>query len=89
MITKLTFEDLFNWEEERCDLSKVSERKSDMWKCGGDLRFAKQFCDEKGIDFEAVKKLLNDAGGFCDCEVLFNSSIMINKNKKLPKIEVK
>ena len=40
--------------------------------CDHTLTFTKKWSEANGIDFNIIKTWLNEHGGFCDCEVLFN-----------------
>ena len=40
--------------------------------CKSDLHCVKDFCYNKKINFEKVKVVCEQFGGFCDCEVLLN-----------------
>ena len=40
--------------------------------CDGKLTIVKDFCDTNDLDFKKLEKKLNDGGGYCDCEVLYN-----------------
>ena len=41
-------------------------------KCDCTLRNTKAFCKTHNIEFSKVKPMLEEYGGFCDCEVLLN-----------------
>jgi hypothetical protein len=41
--------------------------------CDHTRRLTKQWIESRGHDVEAVFEWLDDNGGYCDCEVLFNS----------------
>jgi tetratricopeptide (TPR) repeat protein len=64
--------DLFAYLEKRCNLREENGRS--VWDCKNDLSFTKELCDKYGLDFNVVKKRLEDTGGYCDCEVLMNST---------------
>ena len=73
--------DLFAYLEKRCNLRQENGR--DVWDCRNDLSFTKEFCDKYGLDFDGVRKRLEDTGGFCDCEVLMNSSETIHDDETI------
>jgi hypothetical protein len=66
----MKYEELFAYIEEKCNFQGVDEDAT--WKCDGKLTFTKSFCKEHGLDFNKIKVRLNELGGNCDCEVLFN-----------------
>jgi hypothetical protein len=77
-----TFGKLAEWLEQKCDFHKDADKT--RWTCYGDLRFTKAFCSRNKLNFEAVKKLLEGTGEFCDCEVLFNCVERISEATFLP-----
>ena len=78
------FKDLVARLEKECNFHKEGE--TTRWTCRGTLFFTEQYCQENGADFSSVKALLEANGGFCDCEVLFNSVGKISGNTFLPRI---
>ncbi len=52
--------------------------------CSGNLKHVHQFCFETDVDFSAVESLLHSTGGCCDCEVMLNSMMRLNKDAELP-----
>jgi hypothetical protein len=71
----LTWGGLFAHVDKQCNFHYEGEKNADnfRWTCHHDLRFAKTFCEEKGVAWTQVKTRLHDTGGFCDCEILFNT----------------
>ena len=70
----VTFEELFKYLQTKCNFH--GEKPEDItWTCFGDLRFTRTFCEANVLEFESVKERLNGTGGYCDCEVLFNSTV--------------
>jgi len=76
---KLKWDNLFDYIHKKCNLREVKGKLT--WTCYGDLKFVKEFCNEYNLPFEKIKKRLNAAGGYCDCEVLLNSMAEIDKNE--------
>jgi len=54
--------------------------------CNGTLEYTKLFCDQTGLDFEFISKRLYETGGFCDCEVLMNSTLSIDREKEMSRL---
>ena len=52
--------------------------------CSGNLKHVHQFCYETDVDFGAVESLLQSTGGSCDCEVMLNSTMQLDKDTELP-----
>ena len=59
------------WERFVNDLAAIT---SDLGCDSHSLRLVKQLLEEKypDCDFESTEEFLQEHGGFCDCEVLFN-----------------
>jgi len=72
MTDDLQWDALFGFLEAKVNFRKVKSK--DTWTCDNQLTFTKEFCDANNLDFEKIKATLNTFGGFCDCEVLFNSA---------------
>lgn len=68
-----TYKDLFNYLDRKCKFH-LDKKDKLHWVCHGDLRFTEAFCKRHKLDFERVKHILQFFGGFCDCEVLFNTN---------------
>ena len=77
----MKYKKLFDYLEKKSNFRKV--KTEDTWTCYNDLRFTKQFCKENKLNFEELKKKLEDTGGFCDCEVLFNSAEKIKEDEEI------
>lgn len=54
--------------------------------CCDDLRYTEGFCEKHNLDFLKIKEILEETGGFCDCEVLLNSAFGINEEDKIPSV---
>ena len=81
-----TFGALFDYVEEKCNFheeGKGMEKKA-VWTCFHDLRFVKEYCVLVDVSFPAVQAVLGRAGGYCDCEVIFNSTEKIARDIPLP-----
>ena len=81
----MKWKDLFDFVEEKCNFHEKEEGNNDSltWTCYRDLRFVKEFCKKHKLNFKKIKKKLDKTGGFCDCEVLFNSVGRINGEEDL------
>ena len=77
---------LFNYVKKQCNfrLKNPNDKNSVTWNCDGKLTFVKNFAEANNLNFQAIKEKLNDTGGYCDCEVLFNSIHRIHGNCTLP-----
>jgi hypothetical protein len=71
-----TWDTLFAHVDEKCNFHYGGEETSDnfRWTCHHDLRFAKSFCNEHGVDWAQVKERLHATGGHCDCEIIWNTT---------------
>lgn len=76
MKNKITYLDLFRYLVELCDF-----KENGSWTCFGDLTFTAEFCIMHDLDFADAKKKLNKTGGYCDCEVLWNSKDRISPDE--------
>ena len=45
----------------------------DARRCDHSHHHARDWCERKGADWPAVQAWLRSTGGYCDCEVLFNT----------------
>ena len=83
----ITYGDLFDYLDNACDF-KQSEKgnpESITWICDSELTKTKEFCKIHDIDFSVVESRLESTGGYCDCEVLFNSADNILRSEVLKK----
>lgn len=78
---KMKYEKLYDYLRKKCNFRK--EKGKDTWTCFGDLRFVKEFCKKHNLNFKKIKERVEGTGGYCDCEVLFNSTEKINDNEVL------
>lgn len=53
------------------------------YPCDSTLRFTEQFCNENGVDFKRLKRVLEGIA-CCDCEVLMNATDEIMPGVPLP-----
>jgi len=87
VVEKMKYQELFDYLEGKCDFKEIknkSKAKKDYtWNCDCKLTFTKQFCKKNKLDFEKVKKRLNNTGGYCDCEVIFNSAEKIKGSEEI------
>lgn len=49
------------------------EHLEKMENCDNKLTKTEEWCSSVGVDFQTLKYSLELTGGFCDCEVLYNS----------------
>lgn len=49
------------------------DRAVETFGCGGDLRHAQRYRDERAPRATALERRLEAGGGYCDCEVLMNA----------------
>ena len=54
------------------NLKAYIEKKLDSTPCDHSLRFSKDWTDSNGFDFNNLIDILEENGGFCDCEVVMN-----------------
>ncbi len=71
---KVTYGNLFKFLEKKCNF------KNGTYICKG-LDFTEEFCKKERLNFRVVKKTLENTGGYCDCEVLFNSAELIKTSQ--------
>lgn len=69
---KLFLESLPMEEELFLELFNYLDGKGETEGCENDFRLTKAFLKDKNVDIEKVIQFLEDNGGFCDCEVLYN-----------------
>ena len=79
----ITYQDLFEYLDEKCNFNDGKGDKT-TWVCDNKLTFTKEFCTKNKLDFEEIKVALEGSGGYCDCEVLFNSMENLDENEELP-----
>jgi hypothetical protein len=81
----MKYRELFNHIKEMCNFHEGPDGKIN-WTCDCELHFAETFCSKHNLDFGIIEARLNDTGGFCDCEVLFNSIDSIDPDEELPEL---
>ena len=54
------------------NLKTYIDKKLDSSSCDHSLRFAKDWADSNKFDFNDLIDILEENGGFCDCEVVMN-----------------
>lgn len=74
------YKEIFDKLEDKVNFKKNHDGEV-HWTCFHDLRFTKEICKELKVSFVKVKKRFVETGGFCDCEVLFNSVDRINEQE--------
>ena len=77
----MKYKELFDYLSKKCNFRKVKGKT--IWVCDNKLTFTEEFCKKHLLDFKEIKKRLNDASGYCDCEVLFNSVWKIDSQEDL------
>ncbi|MFT3692671.1 MAG: DUF2695 domain-containing protein [Kofleriaceae bacterium] len=51
--------------------------------CDGSLRLAEMWLAERGHDAVPVREWLEEHGGFCDCEVIYNVRTVLDRAKSV------
>ena len=76
---------LFDYLEEKVNFRYVGKKSVEniTWDCDHKLTHTKQFCKDNNIDFRKVEALCCATGGYCDCEVLFNTTERISDDDEL------
>lgn len=68
------------------NLKAFIEKKLDSSTCDHSLRFAKTWADSNSVDFNDLIDILEENGGFCDCEVVMNlpdnGDLVIDENSQ-------
>ena len=54
------------------NLKAYIEKKLDSTPCDHSLRFSKDWVDSNGFELNNLIDILEENGGFCDCEVVMN-----------------
>lgn len=70
------------WPADRAALEGLFEylwKNHALDKCDGTLAITTKYLSENDIETEVAKNWLQEHGGFCDCEVLFNTTEHINE----------
>jgi len=84
---KMKWKDLFDYVSKKVNFrykeGKPKTTENVIWACYGDLGFVRKFCKKHGIPISSVISRLNETGGYCDCEVLFNSIEHIDENEEI------
>jgi hypothetical protein len=60
------------WQAFCRDLYRLVRRNG--CRGGEDTRYARWVLQKRGYDAEASLRLYRESGGYCDCEVLFNTA---------------
>ncbi len=65
------------------NLKTYIDKKFDSSSCDHSLRFAKEWADSNKFDFNDLIDILEENGGFCDCEVIMNlpDDDLVNEKK--------
>jgi hypothetical protein len=67
-------QEFFNELGDLVDFRKHPEKKGDMtWNCKHNHDQTKQVCEKLGLPWDEVLEILKNTGGYCDCEVLWNT----------------
>ena len=80
----IRFKDLVKFLDEKTNFRREGKKGKLVWRCDCQLTFTKEFCKINNLWYQYVKDLLYATGGYCDCEVLFNSIDKIKSNTILP-----
>jgi hypothetical protein len=80
----MKYEDLYSFLGEKVNFHEKikGDPKSMTWNCK-DFAYVEDFCKLNKLDTNKLKKILNENGAFCDCEVLFNTTRCIDENKDI------
>lgn len=83
----MKYGDLFDHLNEKVNFQESDDPKVGFtWTCDGELTATKAFCKAHELDFDAVKERLGETGGYCDCEVLLNSTETIDVDEEMPSL---
>lgn len=88
MSQQLTWGQYYDYLYEKLDFKEDANGKV-TWVCNGDLQFSEQFCKENKVNWGMVKQILENHGGYCDCEVLFNVEEFIGREMCMPQFDLK
>ena len=69
---------------EGCDfqMSNPHNPSTTTWKCNGTLKMTGAWLSRHGLPVERVLTWLEQGGGYCDCEVLFNVAIHFEEGEE-------
>jgi hypothetical protein len=81
----ITYGDLFDYLEKYCNFHERDTDGEITWTCDCTLKATKKFCKDHSLFFPSVKKELENKGGYCDCEVLFNVINRFDEKKTMPR----
>jgi hypothetical protein len=70
------------WQAFCRDLYRLLRR--DRCHGGEDTRYARQVLEQRGYDADASLRLYRESGGYCECEVLFNTAISAEEREEPP-----
>lgn len=77
----MKYAQLFKYLKEKVNFRK--QKETVHWNCDGHLTFTEQFCKENNLPKDRVIARCEKTGGFCDCEVLFNSTDNIDEEEEM------
>ena len=75
LMTYQQVEALCEWLEgpEACHFRPHPKDSDDItWHCDHSLKLTKKWLQDHNLDIEVNVEALQDCGGYCDCEVVFN-----------------
>ena len=88
--SRITWGDFFSRVEELCEFKDDTDKDKGLtWMCDHDHRRCVQACGELGGDWDIIGTMLMQSGGYCDCEVIFNSTEYIDEDELLPLGEIR
>lgn len=67
------------------DLFNDLHDKLSHGSCDHTLKHAKEYSERHGLDFEELSDVLQEMGGYCDCEVLINAAGRIDGDEVIGK----
>lgn len=63
--------------------------EKDVVNCYHDYSFIRTFCKKNEINFDEFQPILEVTGGYCDCEVYFNTNRIVDHNSEIPLLKYK
>lgn len=78
---KPTYAELIDW------IGVEAFDKEGNSRCDTTLKRTQEFCKKAGVNFEDVKEELENHGAFCDCEIVYNASDIMDMDMLLPLLE--
>ncbi len=64
------------------EMANTPDDQGNILGCDHTFRFAESWAEKNGVDIIRLYQFLNANGGFCDCEVCFNVSELLNEDNE-------